>query len=102
MRSGMEKIIEQLEQIIFSYGDNLSLVTEEKFSVRNSPGKWSKKEELGHLIDSAHSNLRRFIVGQYEEHPKIVYDQNFWVVASAYQHQVSTNLITLWKSLNIQ
>jgi len=98
----MKKIIELLEQLVLSYPDKLAGISADEFSVKSSPEKWSKKEELGHLIDSAHNNLRRFIVGQYEANPKIVYDQNFWVPVANYQHQSSTNLITLWKLINLQ
>ena len=98
----MKTTIEQLSQLISSYPEKLSGMREEDFSAKPFPAKWSKKEELGHLVDSAHSNLRRFVVGQYEINPKIVYDQNFWVTAADYQHQPSSDLITLWKSVNIQ
>ena len=98
----MKKTPELLEHLILSYADMLTGISEEGFSFRAAPGKWSKKEELGHLIDSAHNNLRRFIAGQYEVNPKIVYDQNFWVRASSYDQQPSRALIALWKLLNLQ
>jgi hypothetical protein len=98
----MKKIIAQLQELISSFPEKLSGINEDEFAVRPSPEKWSRKEELGHLIDSAHNNLRRFIVGQYETNPNIVYDQNFWVPAANYLHQPSQDLITLWKLLNLQ
>ena len=98
----MKKNINQLEQLISSYPDKLFGISDEEFPVKSSPEKWSKQEELGHLIDSAHNNLRRFVVGQYETDPKIVYDQNFWVAAANYQHQSSFDLISLWELLNKQ
>ena len=67
------------------------------------PNKWSKKEVLGHLIDSAQNNLRRFICGQYESSPpKIIYEQDFWVKASGYQHDAKGDVILLWKLINDQ
>ncbi len=98
----MKKIIHQLQQIISSYREQLNQVSEKDFSEKPHPDTWSKKEELGHLIDSAHNNLRRFIVAQYEHQPKIVYDQNFWNKAANYQEQSSDELITLWTLLNKQ
>src|SRR5882672_3541122 len=98
----MEATISELNNIISDYSVKISAISEQTFSAKPSPNKWSKKEELGHLIDSAHNNLRRFIVGQYETNPKIVYDQNFWVPAANYQHQTSADLIMLWKLLNRQ
>ena len=98
----MIKIAEQLADIISEYSEKLYLIPEEKFTLKVSASKWSNKEELGHLVDSAHNNLRRFVVSQYEENPKVVYDQNFWNEAFSYQHQPSKELVDLWKLLNQQ
>ena len=98
----MKTIADDLKKIISGYSEKLRLISEVNFSRQPSPEKWSRKEELGHLIDSAHNNLRRFIVSQYEENPKTVYDQNFWVEAGNYRFQSSSNLILLWQSLNLQ
>lgn len=79
----------------------LQEIDEETFSARTNPEKWSKKEILGHLIDSAQNNLRRFITAQYEaEPPHIVYDQDFWVSANRYNQASAQDLILLWKLLN--
>lgn len=53
----------------------LRTIPEEHLCFRQSPEKWSKKEILGHLIDSATNNHQRFIRGQLET-PVIYYDQN--------------------------
>ena len=98
----MKTIVEKLSKIITDYTGQLNSVSEETFILHSVPGKWSRKEELGHLIDSAHSNLRRFVVAQYEVNPKIVYNQDFWNHACNYQHQSSQQLITLWQLLNQQ
>ena len=92
----------ELGLIIHKYEERLRAIDEKDFSHKPSPEKWSKKEELGHLVDSAHNNLRRFIVCQYETNPKIVYRQNEWVKASDYQNQKAADLITLWCLLNKQ
>lgn len=64
--------------------------------------KWSKKEILGHLIDSGQNNIRRLIVSQYSPNEKIRYEQNEWVKYNAY-HQVATDeLITSWYLTNKQ
>ena len=34
---------------------------------------------LGHLIDSAMTNIRRLIITQYQQNEKIVYAQDEWV-----------------------
>ena len=70
--------------------------------VKPSPAKWSQQEILGHLIDSAQNNLRRFIVAQYEDVPKIVYQQDDWVRINNYQQSNWKELIQLWYLTNKQ
>ncbi|WEK69269.1 MAG: DinB family protein [Candidatus Chryseobacterium colombiense] len=77
-------------------------ISEEEWSAKISPEKWSRKEILGHLCDSALSNIRRFVITQYKENENIVYDQNFWVRAQNYQNVSTSDIINLWKFLNLQ
>jgi hypothetical protein len=63
---------------------------------------WSKKEILGHLIDSAQNNIRRLIVSQYQENDRIVYHQDEWVHYARYQAMEVNDIILLWKLLNEQ
>ncbi|MFP3594495.1 DinB family protein [Chryseobacterium sp. SIMBA_038] len=77
-------------------------IYEEDWCYKISPEKWSKKEILGHLCDSAITNIRRFVVTQYKENENIVYDQDFWVKAQNYQNIPTQDVINLWKFLNFQ
>lgn len=70
----------------------------DEFSHIPAPGKWSKKEILGHLIDSATNNQQRFVRGQFEDTPFIVYDQNNWVTCSRYQDMESAHVISSWEA----
>lgn len=96
----MQETIYNLEQIIIDYTPQLKLINEEGFSFRSAPDKWSRKELLGHLIDSAQNNIRRFVVAQYEDKPLIVYAQDKWVKAAGYQNYAVSELIDLWILLN--
>ena len=96
----MQSIALQLESIIDQHFAALQSVTENEMILKPSPSKWSKKEILGHMVDSAQNNIRRFIVAQYEENPKIGYNQDKWVAIADYQHYDSANLINLWYLLN--
>ena len=98
----MKEIAAELGFIIKQYGKKLVDIPAESFSARPAPGKWSKKEELGHLLDSAHSNLRRFVVSQHEIDPNIVYDQEGWAKALGYQDQEQEKMIHLWVLMNEQ
>ena len=96
----MQKIITELEKIIEDYTPQLKQLSEADFSYKPSPAKWSGKELLGHLIDSAQNNIRRFIVAQHEDKPYIVYKQDEWVVASAYKNYPLKDLVDLWILIN--
>ncbi|MCZ4245169.1 DinB family protein [Pedobacter punctiformis] len=77
-------------------------ITEEAWNDKPQPLKWSKKELLGHLVDSASNNTRRLIVGQYEQGAKIVYHQDEWVSYQNYQEASVADVKILWKLLNDQ
>lgn len=67
-----------------------------------APGKWSNKEIIGHLCDSAQINLQRFIRCTYEEGFKLIYEQDEWVAAQHYQEMPVADLLRLWTLLNLQ
>lgn len=97
----MQKIAAELQQIIDDFTTKFSVIPDKDFAKKLLPHKWSNKEVLGHLIDSADNNFRRFIVGQYEPSPPhIVYDQNFWVNVNSYNLSKKEDLIVLWRLMN--
>ena len=96
----MLNIITELENIISRYWLLLKDLDEEKASIKPSPEKWSKKEIIGHMVDSAQNNIRRFVVAQYEEKPFIKYAQNEWVKTADYQNYSMIDLVHLWMLLN--
>jgi DinB family protein len=96
----MQTSIQQLEKIIDDYAAQLRQLNEKDFSNKPSSEKWSGKEYLGHLIDSAQNNIRRFIVGQHESRPHIVYAQEEWVKAANYQDYPLKDLIDIWVLIN--
>ena len=96
----MQTIIAQLEKIIADFTPQLQQLNEADFSYKPSTTKWSGKELLGHLIDSAQNNIRRFVVAQHEDKPYIVYAQEEWVVAAGYQNYPLKDLLELWVLLN--
>ena len=98
----MLKAEEKLQQIINESLLNFNSISKEIWNLKPSLTKWSKKEILGHLCDSAMNNMRRFVVSQYEENNKIIYRQDEWVALQNYQHADYTDVITLWKLLNEQ
>ncbi len=77
-------------------------LTDEEASVSHAPGKWSPKQIVGHLIDSAANNHARFIKAQLRE--DLVFDgyrQEDWVRLQGYQSAVWVDLVSLWKMYNL-
>ncbi|MGE8553665.1 MAG: DinB family protein [Chryseobacterium jejuense] len=91
-----------LKNIVDAEVQRFQTISAEDWEYKVSPEKWSKKEIIGHLCDSAFTNIRRFVVTQYKENENIVYDQNIWVKAQNYQNVPVSELINLWKALNYQ
>ena len=83
--------------------DRLHQIDEAVASKRPAPGKWSKKETLGHLIDSAANNHQRFV--RLQLGPRIDlpgYDGDEWVRVQAYQDRPWSEIIDLWRKYNTQ
>src|SRR6266849_9532888 len=67
------------------------------------PTKWSPKEELGHLLDSAANNHQRIVRTQLEDKPAMPgYDGDGWVELHRYQQRDWRELIEVWEALNRQ
>lgn len=99
----MKDVVRELRQIVVDYDNKISAIPDSEFSAKPLPGKWSKKEVVGHLIDSAQNNLRRFICGQYESTPPfIVYQQDFWVESNGYQSMHRQDIVDLWRLINLR
>ena len=92
--------IKRLEFLCEEITPLLLSINEEDFSEKPSSTKWSKKEILGHLLDSATNNHQRFIRVQFEEAPLISYDQNQWNKHSYYNVLDSKELIIFWVTYN--
>ncbi len=98
----MNTIAAELQSRIDEYLPQLRSLNENDINNKISPEKWSKKEIVGHLIDSAENNIRRFVIAQYEDSPTVLYDQDKWVSLINYQQMESADVIQLWYLLNKQ
>lgn len=100
----MTELTERLEQLIQTGMDYLSQTSAAELSRKLSPEKWSKKEILGHLIDSGVHNLQRFTEIQFESKPYPIrkYKQVELVKANAYQNADIQELAVFWKAVNLR
>ena len=94
----------QLEKHIQEVPEHFKQFSTEVLLQKPAPGKWSKQEILGHLIDSAINNLKRFTDTQYFPQPYTVirYNQDELVVINRYQQLPLEHLLQLWSILNKQ
>jgi hypothetical protein len=79
----------------------LKRISDDEFNSVRAEGKWTKKQILGHLIDSAANNHQRFIRAQFEIFPVIVYDQDNWNRYGHYSEMDAELLIATWVTLNL-
>jgi hypothetical protein len=67
-----------------------------------APGKWSPKQVIGHLIDSASNNHGRFVRAQLADDLVFPgYEQERWVEAQHYDDAAWGELVALWRGFNL-
>lgn len=103
-RTNVTSAMHRLGHYIDAVADAYRQYNKEELLQKPSPGKWSKQEVLGHLVDSALNNLKRFTEIQFQPQPYqiISYQQDEWVEVNHYQLLKLTALLQLWQSLNRQ
>ena len=103
MNSELKIVCDRLQKNINKISSDFLKYSEEELMRKPAPNKWSKKEILGHLIDSAANNHHRFVRSQFETEPfKVVpYEQEHWVRIQRYNEPDSKFLIELWKIYNL-
>jgi len=100
----MQEVIDRFENLLvenLAYFKTLdATVLEEKITEE----KWSKKEIIGHLVDSSIHNLVRFTEINYSEKPYIyrTYNQTDLIRINQYQEMDINELLQLWYTLNNQ
>lgn len=79
----------------------LRSVSEEASRIAIRPGAWTRKQVLGHLIDSALNNHQRFVrAALQDEYRGPTYDQEAWVRMHGYDAIPWRVLVDLWLSHN--
>ncbi|SHH52820.1 DinB family protein [Flavobacterium defluvii] len=99
----MKTAILKFEKLLSENVDLFSKINSDVFTAKVSD-KWSKKEILGHLTDSAIHNLVRFTEINYVEKPyhHRPYNQIDLVNLNQYQEMDIGELIQLWFVINKQ
>jgi len=93
--------LDRFAAVLAVASEHLRTLSVAEAASRPQPGAWSKKEELGHLIDSAINNYARIIRVQKEYAPALPgYQQDAWVERQGYGDRDWRQLIVLWSALN--
>lgn len=96
------QIAEELMRTVEEAAQQLRGLNETVVTDRPAPDRWTIKEVIGHLIDSAANNHQRFVRAQFVKElvfPK--YEQNEWVRCQAYNDVDWSDLIELWRRYNL-
>ncbi len=98
----MNDWLEDFRKTIDSAGTRLDQISEAQSEKPRAEDRWSSKQILGHLIDSAANNHARFVLGQLKDDLVFPgYDQDGWVRTNHYQEAPWSSLVALWRSYNL-
>ena len=90
-----------LRRILEHTADAITSISSQNFKYKDSPHKWSKKQLLGHLIDSAYNNHQRFLRATTQTNFIFQgYDQDQWVLQNNYQNRTKEEVINTWITVN--
>ena len=97
----MKDVARQIRSLISTVEPQLSRMNHHEMGVKPDPHEWSKKEILGHLIDSAANNHQRFVRAVNKIASQFpTYDQDEWVRIQKYNEMPWSFLVTLWSAYN--
>jgi len=97
----MKDIAQQIRSIIAAAEPRLSRMNNDGMGFKSTPHEWSKKEILGHLIDSATNNHQRFVRAVNNVAVQFpTYDQDEWVRIQQYNETPWSSLVALWSAYN--
>lgn len=100
--NALNNVINRINYLINSIPEKVTAIPESEMTHKPKADKWSKKEILGHLCDSAFNNHSRFTRAQFEPQPFVItrYEQNEWVKLNGYQKMKTEDVTALWITLN--
>lgn len=94
-------VADELARLIGTAEPVLRSLTEAAVSSRPASDRWTIKEVIGHLIDSAANNHQRFVRAQGA--PELIfpkYEQNDWIRCQHYGEVEWFALLDLWSAYN--
>lgn len=97
----MNKLLTEFSAILQASPKRMVGIADADAEKKPTSGRWSKKEILGHLIDSASNNHQRFVRAQFAARVELPgYEQEAWVATQAYATESWADLVNLWLLYN--
>jgi hypothetical protein len=97
----MNGLADTLNAIVAHVQAQMEGLRDDETAAPLKPGGWSRKQTLGHLIDSASNNHQRFVRLMLDETVDLPdYDQARWVETQAYNSRPWSELLWLWVAYN--
>lgn len=98
----MQDALADFRETIATATEQLHALDEQAAGQPRADGKWSAKQIIGHLIDSAANNHQRFVLAQLRDDLKFPgYQQAEWVSTQHYDAAEWPVLVQLWQSYNL-
>jgi DinB family protein len=100
-QSPFPAIAEELVRNVEAAASKLRSMSETRAGQPRAPGKWSPKQVIGHLIDSAANNHQRFVRAQESDsYTGPGYTQDHWIAVQGYQESSWEEMVALWRAYN--
>lgn len=97
-----EEFLRDFRATVLSASERLRAISPEQSAQQSSPDKWSIKQILGHLIDSAANNHQRFVRAQFTDDLVFSgYEQEKWVDAQKYNDESWADMVQFWHYYNL-
>ncbi|HKC24674.1 MAG TPA: DinB family protein [Thermoanaerobaculia bacterium] len=98
----MARVEEDLVAVVEAAAPRLLALSDDEAARPREPGKWSAKEVIGHLVDSASHNHQRFVRAQLADALVFPgYEQDAFVKAQRYAERPWDELVGLWRGYNL-
>lgn len=97
----MQKFLDEIKAFIESTANRLLDLSDSDVHKKINQDNWAPIEILGHLVDSACNNHRRFVLAQLKD--DLIFDgyeQDRWTSSQNYFEEDWNSLVQLWKYYN--
>ena len=97
----MQDFLNDFRHTIEDAANQLCRISPEQSQLPRAADKWSPREIIGHLIDSAANNHQRFVRAQFTDDLVFAgYEQEGWVRVQNYRGEDWADLVQLWRLYN--